>query len=110
MAMQEMGRSGQCRVEDLPIGLVATFYFEKPKSTPKRVVHKITKPDYDKLARSLSDALSGIVYKDDSQIVFGQQEKKFGSPSRVEVRCWTIENAEQGAGLFPGGAAQLDAL
>jgi crossover junction endodeoxyribonuclease RusA len=74
------------RIIQKPFGVRVTayFYFPKPKSAKKSVTHKTTKPDIDKLARALHDALTGIVYEDDSQIVESRAIKDFG-PARVEV-------------------------
>jgi len=72
------------------VSVDATFYFDRPKSTPKRVTEKITKPDVDKLGRGLLDALSGIVFKDDSQVVRCKLSKEFGTPSRMEVKVWLL--------------------
>ena len=69
-----------------PVELIADFYFDKPKSTKKSVVHKITKPDVSKLARSCEDAMTGIVYKDDSQIVSETVRKHFGLPARAVIQ------------------------
>jgi len=63
-----------------PIKLLLTFMFCRPKShfkTRKGVrtlkdsapSHKTGKPDCTKLARAVEDALTGIVWKDDSQVV-----------------------------------------
>jgi Holliday junction resolvase RusA-like endonuclease len=63
-----------------PISLKLTFRFVRPKnhygsgknanilkeSAPQ---HKTTKPDLTKLIRSTEDALTGFVWRDDSQIV-----------------------------------------
>lgn len=69
-----------------PVKLEATFYFPKPKSTPKRVIYKTTKPDLSKLLRALEDSMSGIVYVDDAQICDLRVAKSFGCPAGVEVR------------------------
>ena len=54
-----------------PVRLWCEFALMPPKSIPKRqqgwVMHT-KKPDIDKLMRMLSDALTGIVWRDDSQI------------------------------------------
>lgn len=60
------------------------FYFEKPKSTKKSVVNKITKPDIDKLARAVLDSLTGIAYADDSQVTTLVLWKGFGTP-RLDI-------------------------
>lgn len=53
-----------------PVRIVAEFYLPRPKSLPKRRTPPHMKaPDVDKLARSLGDALSGVLYRDDSQVV-----------------------------------------
>lgn len=60
-----------------PVRLEVHFYFARPKSLKKSVIQKTTKPDVDKLARSVADSLSGIVFKDDSQIVRLIASKQF---------------------------------
>ena len=60
--------------------------FERPKTLPKRITAKITKPDVDKLARAVLDAMTGIVFLDDAQVVTLLIQKTFGSPERTHVR------------------------
>ena len=61
----------------------AWFRLERPKSAPKRVVRPTTKPDIDKLGRSLLDALTGILWADDSQVVSLQVIKRFAEPKEA---------------------------
>lgn len=68
-----------------PVSLTAYFFFERPKSLSKSLISKTTKPDIDKLLRALQDALTGIAFKDDSQITGVTVGKTFGSPARVEI-------------------------
>ena len=49
--------------------LAAVFYFHKPPSKPKKIKYITTKPDCDKLLRACYDAMTGICYVDDSQII-----------------------------------------
>ena len=70
--------------------LEATFYFARPKSLKKSIVVKATKPDSDKLLRSLGDSLTGICYEDDSQICEVHVKKLFGVPERAEIRVTQI--------------------
>lgn len=44
------------------------FYFPRPASR-KKDRNMTTRPDLDKLIRAVNDALTGILYEDDSQIV-----------------------------------------
>jgi Holliday junction resolvase RusA-like endonuclease len=73
----------------------AWFYFNKPKSTPKKVTNKITKPDYDNLAKSITDAMEGMgLIKNDSIVTDASIHKRFATPEHpegveVELTCWT---------------------
>lgn len=63
-----------------PVELVVTFYFNRPKShygtggnanklKSNAPIHVPKKPDLSKLIRGLEDGMTGVVYRDDSQIV-----------------------------------------
>lgn len=54
----------------------------------------ITRPDLLKLARLCEDALTGIVYHDDSCIVSEHLYKCYGEPARVYVSIDTAANAK----------------
>lgn len=65
------------------------FWLEYPQSAPQRQVkamenwvwkHRGMKPDRDNLQKACSDALQGIVYDNDSQIVDGRTMKDFATP------------------------------
>lgn len=60
-----------------PISLTLLFVLKRVQGTPKRraTPPAIKKPDLDKLARSIGDALTGVVWVDDSQIIHGEQDK-----------------------------------
>jgi Holliday junction resolvase RusA-like endonuclease len=51
-----------------PVTLSLTFALPMPKRRNTQVPH-ITRPDLDKLVRSVKDALTGILYRDDAQVV-----------------------------------------
>lgn len=75
-----------------PLRLTLHFFVRRPKAhfnargqeretAPK---YPTTKPDVLKLARGVEDAMSGVVYFDDSQIV-AETLRKFYGPERVEI-------------------------
>lgn len=68
-----------------PLRLTASFYFAPPKKMPKDRHGMTTKPDIDKLIRGIADALTGILYLDDSQIVETRALKLYGLPERAEI-------------------------
>lgn len=45
----------------------------------------VTRPDTVKLTRAVEDALTGVVWADDSQIVRHMLAKDYGEPARVEI-------------------------
>jgi Holliday junction resolvase RusA-like endonuclease len=70
----------------LPIAVELCFVFEKPKSAKKSIIAKTTKPDVDKLARNVLDALTGVVFEDDSQVTELKAVKVFGDTPGVNIR------------------------
>jgi Holliday junction resolvase RusA-like endonuclease len=88
---------GGCQMLRGPLFMEVTFFMARPKShfgTGRRAMFlkdsapefPVTRPDTTKLLRGLEDALSGVVYADDSQIVTQVVRKRYGDPERVEVR------------------------
>jgi Holliday junction resolvase RusA-like endonuclease len=69
-----------------PVDLTLIFYLPIPKSLPKskRTWH-IKKPDLSKLTRSVEDALTGIVWRDDSQIMDSCQRKVYSDTPGVNI-------------------------
>ena len=50
-----------------PMSLSVDFYLKRPKALKGSKAHT-SRPDLDKLVRGASDALTGLVWKDDSQV------------------------------------------
>lgn len=74
-----------------PIRAQMIFYLSRPKSAPSYVKQPTVIPDVDKLARVVMDELTGIVAKDDAQIVDMHAVKMYandatGLPAGVVVR------------------------
>lgn len=78
--------------------LAITFVFCMPRPRghygkrgllPSAPAHPTTRPDVLKLARSTEDALTGIAYRDDAQIVHETLIKAYGDPigCRVAIRA-----------------------
>lgn len=64
-----------------PVRVTAVFRLARPKSTKLAT----PRPDGDKLDRCLWDAMTGIVYGDDSQVTEWSGRKEWGAPG-VDVR------------------------
>lgn len=95
-ALAEMARLGLKPIAR-PRGVLLqiAFFFDKPASI-KAGASKTTKPDVDKLLRGLADALTGIAFQDDSQVVQCTISKQFGTPARTELFVGAERAAEIG--------------
>lgn len=88
LAQEQMKATNQAMALG-PVRLTVTFWFAKPKSTPKAVVWKITRPDLDKIVRGVGDSLTGIAFKDDCQIVESHSFKSFAQAEGARI---TVES------------------
>ena len=56
------------------------FALPRPKSLAKKVTWHLKRPDIDKLSRAALDALSGVIWRDDSQVVKLHATKYYAEP------------------------------
>jgi Holliday junction resolvase RusA-like endonuclease len=80
-----------------PLAVVFVFYVPRPKGhfgkkglRPAAPAHPAVRPDVLKLARAVEDACTGIVWRDDAQIVHETIVKGYGEPARVEVKVQAL--------------------
>lgn len=61
----------QAAPADGPLAVTVEFVMPRPQRLPKRppTPPHTSKPDTDKLLRAVGDALTGVVWRDDSQVV-----------------------------------------
>lgn len=101
-AGEEMAARGLDLLEGA-LTLVVWFYRPRPRShytskgelnsLARRTPYPITKPDTTKLLRPLEDALRGVVYRDDAQIVEQSAFKRYGAPARA---CVVVSELQAG--------------
>jgi Holliday junction resolvase RusA-like endonuclease len=76
-------------IESAPVRVLASFYLARPKSLRKKSTPPhLTKPDLDKLMRAIGDAMTGVLYRDDSQVTGLQVTKAYaavGEAPRVVI-------------------------
>ena len=71
------------------LGVELHFFFQRPKSLPKKILNHTKKPDIDNLAKSVMDALEGIIYVNDAQVISLRVTKDYGVPQCiVRVEEW----------------------
>jgi Holliday junction resolvase RusA-like endonuclease len=77
------------RQDYAPIAVYINFAFKAPRKHGK---YPITPPDVDKLCRAVLDGIgqSGVVWRDDSQVVVIQATKTYSQTERteIEVKLW----------------------
>ena len=88
-----------------PLVMKVNVYRSVPKSWTKKkqlaalegTVKPDMKPDVSNYLKGIEDALNGIAYIDDSQIVLAIVKKAYSANPRVEIRIWndTDENNEK---------------
>ena len=83
------------------VQLTVNVYVKIAKSTPKKTREKMLtgelKPitrtgDLDNLFKAISDALNGVAYDDDSQIIDATIRKFYGEQARAEITIREVTN------------------
>lgn len=98
---------------DGPLELELTFYSVRPaghsgtgrnagKLKDSAPEFPITRPDALKMARLVEDALQGVIYRDDSQIVDEHLYKRYGEPARCVIRVKELRPV-----VSPGAALRV---
>jgi len=80
---QAMMEQQDMRQVEGAVRLDCTFYFVKPKSVTRE--RPSVKPDLDKVCRGIGDALTGVAWKDDSQVVELNARKVYGLVEMAEI-------------------------
>jgi Holliday junction resolvase RusA-like endonuclease len=76
-----------------PLRMIIRAFYKITKSTNKRdkelmlknIIRPTKKPDMDNIIKIIADALNGLAYRDDSQIVECKIEKYYSNEERVEI-------------------------
>jgi Holliday junction resolvase RusA-like endonuclease len=84
---------------EAPMQIIIQAVFPRPKSkTKKRGDNprewKLSKPDWDNVGKSVCDALNGLAYNDDSQIVSARVTKYIASADEQPHVSIVIETLE----------------
>ena len=80
------------------IGLRVTAYFSIPKSVSKAKrqrmkdgeIRPTKKPDIDNVCKVVADALNGVAYNDDRQIVYTEISKRYDDMPRMDVSIFDM--------------------
>ena len=90
-------------VEHGPVAAALDFVLPRPSSAPRRHPFRwalaARRPDLDKLARAALDALTGIVWRDDAQVVSLTVQKRRawdGEPAGVTIEVYLVKDPDCG--------------
>lgn len=96
IAMEYRRQVGAAPVLDGCVALRVDAYFGIPKSGTKArrermergELRPVKRPDADNILKAVADALNGVAYRDDAQIVACSLEKRYSSTPRLEVTVY----------------------
>lgn len=79
--------------DELPVMVTIRAFFEIPKSWSKKKqtlasdgeIKPTKKCDIDNIVKSVLDALNGVAYKDDKQVISIYSVKKYSCAPRIEI-------------------------
>ena len=99
-AYEFMRRMNAQRIpEGVPIDVRVVALFPIPKSWPKKKKAEATKLipriDVDNILKAVLDAMNGVVFEDDRQVVKAVAEKRYEEKGRVIVYVQTPEEVEE---------------
>jgi Holliday junction resolvase RusA-like endonuclease len=78
-----------------PVRLLVTFTFARPKSVSvKKRAYMVVAPDLSKLVRGIEDAMTGVLYRDDSQITEIVARKVYGVSDEPSHALITLSELE----------------
>ncbi len=77
-----------------PLAVIVTAYRSIPKSFSKKKaaaaeageIYPVSKPDADNYLKGVKDALKGVMWVDDSQVVDAYARKRYSFKPRIEVK------------------------
>lgn len=79
---------------DGPLAMMVTAFRPTPKSFSQKkaaeaeagLILPTSKPDADNYLKSVKDALKGVIWRDDSQVVDAYVRKRYSNRPRIEVK------------------------
>lgn len=86
----QLAADGAFAERSVPVWVSVMFRLQRPKSAPKRVIRPTTKPDVDKMARAGLDALTGVLFADDSQVVSLHVQKEYAGTAQAPGAVFVV--------------------
>jgi Holliday junction resolvase RusA-like endonuclease len=81
-------QSGVPFIQEGPVALTIRFVRQYPKTMSgkkREYAQPVTRPDWDNLSKAVCDALNGVAYRDDSQLVDVHVSKSYGDEPKTVI-------------------------
>lgn len=80
------------KITEKPLIVSATFHYKENRSAKINpgFIYKISRPDIDNIFKLVADAMNGIVYHDDCQIVKMESSKIYGPADGIDLKVIEI--------------------
>lgn len=83
-------------IKEGPLGLIVKVCLQKPASRPKKKpCYPVTRPDVDNYLKLVQDALNGVIWKDDSQVVAATVVKAYAEQQGIEITVFEVPYPEK---------------
>lgn len=100
--LYKMAAKGQKFQRHIPVAVEIRAYYGIPQSDSKRqrerklsgAILPCKKPDIDNVVKAVLDAINGIAYEDDAQVVCITASKAYSERPRVEMRVSDVMREE----------------
>ncbi|MFE5290122.1 RusA family crossover junction endodeoxyribonuclease [Nocardia sp. NPDC056611] len=100
-AVNAAARNSDMPMHEGAVVMGLEFVMPRPKATPKTkpTPPAVKRPDIEKLARAISDAINGVGFRDDSQVVAMPLRKRIAEPDEppgvhIEIATCTTESVQ----------------
>lgn len=102
-ARDAMSRSGALMIVSGPVSVKIDFLLHRPRAhygtgknadklKPNAPAYSVSKPDIDKLERAILDALTGVVWTDDSQVAHVEKWKHYSQETGAVIVIQTLDS------------------
>jgi Holliday junction resolvase RusA-like endonuclease len=120
-ALEAREKAGGRIAPNQPVGVEVIFYQSRNSGhfgtgrnahllKASAPTYPAVRPDVDKYLRAILDALTGVLYADDGQVVSVRAEKRYGDPPRAEIRVWVVSACAEDGQLELAAQSPSDQL
>ena len=92
----EKAANGRHAAIGTPVWVQAVFRLQRPESPPTQAIRPTARPDLDMLMRTSLDAMAGVLFADDSQVVSMAVSKVYALPDQAPGAVFKVSFGIEG--------------